>query len=52
MLKKQIKIRTFSDWDDIIPGFFEADLVAHCGGSTSGSFFKHLDINGYIIWLD
>jgi hypothetical protein len=44
MLKKQIKIRTFSDWDDIIPGFFEADLVAHCGGSTSGSFLNTLTL--------
>ena len=31
LLKKQIKVRTFTDWNDIIPGFFEGDLVAHCG---------------------
>lgn len=30
LLKKQIPIRTFSDWSDITPGFVEADLVAHC----------------------
>ena len=25
LLKKQIKIRTFADWDNVAPGFFEAD---------------------------
>lgn len=38
LLKKQIKIRTFADWDDTTPGFMEADLVSHCGGNTSGNF--------------
>ena len=31
LLKKQIPIRTLSDWNEIIPGFMEGDLVAHCG---------------------
>ncbi len=35
-VKRQIQIRTFADWDDVTPGFVEADLVAHCGGNTSG----------------
>jgi len=38
LLKKSIPIRTFADWDDKRPGFFEADLVAHCGDSTGGDF--------------
>lgn len=38
LLKKQIPIRTFADWKDEKPGFFEADLVAHCGTSMGGSF--------------
>ena len=42
LLKKQIKVRTFADWNDVVPGFFEADLVAHCGGSTEGSFLNTL----------
>ena len=42
LLKKQIKIRTFADWNDTVPGFFEADLVAHCGGSMAGSFLNTL----------
>src|SRR5947208_8630495 len=39
-LKQQIPIRTFMDWDDARPGFCQVDLVAHCGGSTSG-FYLH-----------
>jgi hypothetical protein len=37
-LKRQIPIRTFSDWNDVAPGFVEADLVGHDGGSAYGSF--------------
>lgn len=40
LLKKQIKIRTFADWDDVVPGFFEGDLVAHCGDNVEGSFLN------------
>lgn len=42
LLKRQIPIRTFSDWNDVVPGFFEADLVAHCGNSASGTFLNSL----------
>lgn len=42
LLKHQIKVRTFADWDNVIPGFFEADLVAHCGGDPSGAFLNTL----------
>ena len=31
LIKGQVPIRTFSEWDDERPGFMEADLVAHCG---------------------
>jgi hypothetical protein len=37
LLKHQIPIRTFTDWDDVRPGFIEADLVAHCGTSSGGA---------------
>lgn len=37
-LKHEIPIRTFTDWDDARPGFYEVDLVAHCGGSTQGFY--------------
>lgn len=42
LLKKQIQIRTFADWDDVSPGFLEGDLVAHCGDSVEGSFLNTL----------
>ena len=42
LLKKQIKIRTFADWNDVVPGFLEGDLVAHCGGRTDGPFLNTL----------
>jgi len=40
LLKKQVPVRTFADWNEIGPGFFEADLVAHCGHSTEGSYLN------------
>ena len=42
LLKHQIQIRAFADWDDVTPGFLEADLVAHCGGNTNGPFLNTL----------
>ena len=44
LLKHQIQIRTFADWDDVTPGFIEADLVAHCGGNTNGTFLNTLTL--------
>ncbi|MCP5044217.1 MAG: transposase, partial [bacterium] len=37
-IRKKVPVRTFGDWGDPSPGFFEGDLVAHCGGSMAGSF--------------
>lgn len=42
LLKSQVPIRTFSEWDDTCPGFMEADLVAHCGTFASGHFLQTL----------
>ena len=42
LLKHQVPVRTFSDWNDASPGFLEADLVAHCGTSAEGSFLYSL----------
>ena len=36
-LRKSIAVRTFNDWNDPPPGFFEMDMVAHCGKSVAGS---------------
>src|SRR6478735_3419274 len=38
LLKSQIPIRTWADWDDAQPGFVEIDLVSHDGGNTIGPF--------------
>jgi len=44
LLKHQIPIRTFSDWDEKRPGFVEIDLVSHEGGDPSGDFIQTLDM--------
>src|SRR5215212_5705846 len=36
LLKSQIPVRTWSDWDDARPGFVEIDLVGHDGGNPAG----------------
>jgi hypothetical protein len=36
LLKSQIPIRTWADWDDAVPGFVEIDLVGHEGGNAEG----------------
>ncbi|MEW5797912.1 MAG: integrase [Bacteroidota bacterium] len=37
LLKKHVPIKT-NQWDERIPGFLEADTVAHCGTSVAGMF--------------
>jgi len=44
LLKHQIPIRTFSDWDEQRPGFAEIDLVGHDGGNVKGEFMQTLDV--------
>jgi len=44
LLKHQIQIKTFADWNDIVPGFVEVDLVSHDGGNSSGEFCFSLDM--------
>jgi hypothetical protein len=38
LLRSQIPIRTWADWDDAKPGFVEIDLVSHDGGNPIGPF--------------
>ena len=51
--KAQIPIRTFADWDEKVPGFFEIDLVSHDGGVYKGDFCYTLnatDVNtGWVV---
>ena len=42
LLKHQIPVRTFADWDASRSGFVEVDLVAHCGPSTQGEYLHSL----------
>jgi hypothetical protein len=43
LLKHQIPIRTWAEWDDDRAGFLEIDLVAHCGPTTAGEYCNTLD---------
>ena len=36
LLKTQIPIRTWAQWDDVVPGYVEIDLVGHEGGNAVG----------------
>lgn len=38
LLKSQIPIRVFSEWNENKVGFFEMDLVGHEGGNAQGTF--------------
>jgi hypothetical protein len=44
LLKQQIPIRTFEEWNETQPGFLEADLVAHCGTDIEGGYLYTLTL--------
>ena len=44
LLKSQIPVRTFADWDEKKAGFLEVDLVGHDGGTTRGDYIQTLDV--------
>ena len=41
-LRRRIKMRTFADWNEPLPGSMEMDLVAHCGEVNRGSYVHSL----------
>lgn len=43
LLKHQIPIRMWTDWDNTRPGFLEIDSVHHCGASLFGDYLYTLD---------
>jgi len=43
-LKAQIAVRLGTEWNDAVPGFVEADLVAHSGPSAEGVFLHTLNL--------
>ena len=40
-IRRSIPVRTFADWRDPDPGFFEIDMVEHCGGPKTDGDFVH-----------
>lgn len=42
LLRRQIPVRTFAEWNEQQPGFVEVDLVAHCDDEGSGEFLHTL----------
>jgi hypothetical protein len=40
-IRQSVPVRTFADWDDTPPGFFECDMVEDCGGVKEGGNFVH-----------
>ncbi|HKR95452.1 MAG TPA: DDE-type integrase/transposase/recombinase, partial [Candidatus Angelobacter sp.] len=44
LLKHQIPIRTFAEWDEQQPGFGEIDLVGHDGGVAAGEYCQTLHL--------
>jgi hypothetical protein len=43
LLKRQVPIRTYTPWDEQVPGFMEIDTVAHCGTTTEGEYICTLN---------
>lgn len=41
-IRRRIRIRTFTEWNDAPPGSMEMDLVAHCGDVNRGSYIHSL----------
>ncbi|MET3721015.1 MULTISPECIES: hypothetical protein [unclassified Arthrobacter] len=43
LLKSQIPVRTWAEWDDAVPGFVEIDLFGHEGGEQLRGVLFHPD---------
>ena len=53
LLKHQIPIKRFADWQEDRPGFLEVDLVGHEGGQGRGDFCQTLDVTDvYTGWTE
>lgn len=48
LLKSQIPIRTWAEWDDPVPGFVEIELVGHEGGNAAGEYCFTLTVTGLL----
>ena len=47
-LRRQLPVRTFTQWDKAKPGECSADLVAHCGQVLEGSFLWTLVVTDIV----
>lgn len=53
LLKHQIPLRTFNEWNEQRPGFVEIDLVSHDGGVAAGEYLYTLDMTDvYSGWTE
>ena len=52
LLKHQIPIKRFADWQEDRPGFVEVDLVGHEGGQGRGDYCQTLDVTDVYTGLD
>jgi len=53
LIKQQIRVRTFADWGEKIPGFFEGALVCHYGWNLEGSFLFTLVLRDVALaWVE
>jgi hypothetical protein len=41
-VRKLVPVRTFADWGEPQPGYFEVDMVVHCRARAEGSFVHTL----------
>ena len=51
-LRKSIAVRTFTDWNDPPPGFFEMDMVAHWRKVRGGQSRSQPGADRHRLWMD
>jgi hypothetical protein len=51
-VRRSVPVKTFSDWDDPKPGFFEADLVAHSGPRGQRKLYPNISAHGHCYRMD
>jgi hypothetical protein len=44
LIKNQVPVRTFTEWNDVQPGFFEIDTVGHNSSDSRGPFLATLNM--------
>ncbi|MBC7221096.1 hypothetical protein H5T55_06500 [Candidatus Bipolaricaulota bacterium] len=53
LLKAKVPVRTFADWEGVVPGFVELDLVAHCGETTAREYLDTLNaVDVATLWCE